>query len=92
MQAQGTPQHPQTYTSTLDVFRKTFEKDGIRGFYKGMVPTLTKVCHCDSSSRTDLFLLQAANTLISFLTSLQVVPAVSISYVVYEYSKRELGL
>ncbi|KAF9361350.1 hypothetical protein BGX34_007199 [Mortierella sp. NVP85] len=63
LQAQGTPQHPQTYTSTLDVFRKTFEKEGIRGFYKGMVPTLTKV-----------------------------VPAVSISYVVYEYSKRELGL
>ncbi|KAF9909319.1 hypothetical protein EC991_008830 [Linnemannia zychae] len=63
LQAQGTPQHPQTYTSTLDVFRKTYERDGIRGFYKGMVPTLTKV-----------------------------VPAVSISYVVYEYSKRELGL
>ncbi|KAG0048977.1 hypothetical protein BGZ83_006162 [Gryganskiella cystojenkinii] len=63
LQAQGTPQHPQTYTSTLDVFRKTYEKDGIRGFYKGMVPTLTKV-----------------------------VPAVSISYVVYEYSKREMGL
>ncbi|KAF9104420.1 hypothetical protein BGX27_010110 [Mortierella sp. AM989] len=63
LQAQGTPQHPQTYTSTLDVFRKTYQKDGIRGFYKGMVPTLTKV-----------------------------VPAVSISYVVYEYSKRELGL
>ncbi|KAF9085679.1 hypothetical protein BGX23_009456, partial [Mortierella sp. AD031] len=63
LQAQGTPQHPQTYTSTLDVFRKTYEHDGLRGFYKGMVPTLTKV-----------------------------VPAVSISYVVYEYSKRELGL
>ncbi|KAF8944057.1 hypothetical protein BGZ47_004720 [Haplosporangium gracile] len=63
LQAQGTPQHPQTYTSTLDVFRKTYESDGLRGFYKGMVPTLTKV-----------------------------VPAVSISYVVYEYSKRELGL
>jgi len=43
LQAQGTPQHPQTYTSTLDVFTKTFEKEGIRGFYKGMVPTLTKV-------------------------------------------------
>ncbi|KAG0359519.1 hypothetical protein BGX24_005763, partial [Mortierella sp. AD032] len=43
LQAQGTPQHPQTYTSTLDVFRKTYELDGIRGFYKGMVPTLTKV-------------------------------------------------
>ncbi|KAI1299940.1 hypothetical protein EDD11_006342 [Mortierella claussenii] len=63
LQAQGTPHHPQTYTSTLDVFRKTYEKEGIRGFYKGMIPTLTKV-----------------------------VPAVSISYVVYEYSKRELGL
>ncbi|KAI7818587.1 mitochondrial carrier domain-containing protein [Gamsiella multidivaricata] len=63
LQAQGTPHHPQTYTSTLDVFRKTYEQEGLRGFYKGMVPTLTKV-----------------------------VPAVSISYVVYEYSKRELGL
>ncbi|KAG0266808.1 hypothetical protein BG011_000860 [Mortierella polycephala] len=63
LQAQGTPHHPQTYSSTLDVFKKTFEQEGIRGFYKGMVPTLTKV-----------------------------VPAVSISYVVYEYSKRELGL
>ncbi|KAF9998470.1 hypothetical protein BGZ80_004216 [Entomortierella chlamydospora] len=63
LQAQGTPHHPQTYTSTLDVFRKTYAKEGVRGFYKGMVPTLTKV-----------------------------VPAVSISYVVYEYSKRELGL
>ncbi|KAG0257622.1 hypothetical protein DFQ27_005036 [Actinomortierella ambigua] len=63
LQAQGTPQHPQTYSSTLDVFRKTYQQDGIRGFYKGMVPTLTKV-----------------------------VPAVSISYVVYEYSKQKLGL
>lgn len=48
LQAQGTPQHPQTYTSTLDVFRKTYERDGIRGFYKGMVPTLTKVLFLES--------------------------------------------
>ncbi|ORX88868.1 mitochondrial carrier [Basidiobolus meristosporus CBS 931.73] len=63
LQAQGTPGHPHTYTGAFDVIRTTYERETIRGFYKGLVPTLTKV-----------------------------VPAVSISYVVYEACKRNLGL
>jgi solute carrier family 25 phosphate transporter 23/24/25/41 len=42
---------------------KTYERDGWRGFYRGLFPTLAKV-----------------------------VPAVSISYVVYEHTKRKLGV
>ncbi|KAG6866466.1 hypothetical protein C0991_003984 [Blastosporella zonata] len=47
------------YTGVMDVAVKTFERDGWRGFYRGLFPTLAKV-----------------------------VPAVSISYVVYEHTKR----
>ncbi|KAI8975124.1 mitochondrial carrier domain-containing protein [Mycotypha africana] len=63
LQAQGTPGHPYVYTSALDAAKKTFHADGIRGFYKGLGPTLFKV-----------------------------VPSVSISYAVYEFSKRSLGI
>ncbi|KAL4923985.1 calcium-binding mitochondrial carrier protein [Aspergillus undulatus] len=63
MQAQGTVLHPTTYTSVMDVARKTVQSEGVRGFYKGLTPNLLKVA-----------------------------PAVSISYVVYENSKRMLGL
>jgi solute carrier family 25 phosphate transporter 23/24/25/41 len=62
LQAQGTPGHPTVYTGALDVVRKTFAREGIRGFYKGLVPTLVKV-----------------------------VPAVGISYTVYEKSKAWLN-
>ncbi|KAK9765412.1 hypothetical protein K7432_006275 [Basidiobolus ranarum] len=63
LQAQGTPGHPRTYTGAFDVIRTTYKSETIRGFYKGLIPTLTKV-----------------------------VPAVSISYVVYEACKKNLGL
>ncbi|ORY00792.1 putative Mcsc-pending-prov protein [Basidiobolus meristosporus CBS 931.73] len=63
LQAQGTPGHPHTYTGAFDVIRTTYRRETIRGFYKGIIPTLTKV-----------------------------VPAVSISYVVYEACKQNLGL
>jgi solute carrier family 25 (mitochondrial phosphate transporter), member 23/24/25/41 len=63
MQASGSPGHPQRYTGPMDVAMKTWEREGWRGFYRGLVPTLAKV-----------------------------VPAVSISYVVYEHSKRRLGV
>jgi solute carrier family 25 phosphate transporter 23/24/25/41 len=43
LQAQGTPAHPYTYTSAWDVARKTYRADGVRGFYKGLGPTLFKV-------------------------------------------------
>ncbi|KAJ6598997.1 mitochondrial carrier [Mycena vulgaris] len=63
LQASGSTGHPQKYTGVWDVANKTWERDGWRGFYRGLFPTLAKV-----------------------------VPAVSISYVVYEHSKRRLGV
>ncbi|KAI8373663.1 mitochondrial carrier domain-containing protein [Blakeslea trispora] len=63
LQAQGTPAHPYKYTSAWDAAKKTYRADGVRGFYKGLGPTLFKV-----------------------------VPSVSISYAVYEFSKRSLGI
>ncbi|KAI7907974.1 mitochondrial carrier domain-containing protein [Cokeromyces recurvatus] len=63
LQAQGTPAHPYRYTSAWDVARKTYRSSGIRGFYKGLGPTLIKV-----------------------------VPSISISYAVYELSKKSLGI
>lgn len=43
LQAQGTPNHPYRYTSAWDVARKTYRADGVKGFYKGLGPTLFKV-------------------------------------------------
>jgi solute carrier family 25 phosphate transporter 23/24/25/41 len=63
LQASGSPGHPQRYNGVLDVAMKTWERDGWKGFYRGLFPTLAKV-----------------------------IPSVSISYVVYEYSKRMLGV
>ncbi|KAF9009005.1 mitochondrial carrier domain-containing protein [Cyathus striatus] len=63
LQASGSTGHPERYTGVRDVITKTWERDGWRGFYRGLFPTLAKV-----------------------------VPAVSISYVVYEHSKRKLGV
>ncbi|KAH7920164.1 mitochondrial carrier [Leucogyrophana mollusca] len=63
LQASGSSGHPQRYTGVLDVAVKTYQRDGWRGFYRGLFPTLAKV-----------------------------VPSVSISYLVYEHSKRRLGV
>ncbi|CAK5262696.1 unnamed protein product [Mycena citricolor] len=63
LQASGSSGHPQTYTGPMDVVYKTWEHEGWRGFYRGLLPSLAKV-----------------------------VPAVSISYVVYEHSKKRLGV
>ncbi|KAI9476324.1 MAG: mitochondrial carrier domain-containing protein [Benjaminiella poitrasii] len=61
LQAQGTKGHPRLYKSPWDAVQVTFAEEGVKGFYKGLGPTLLKV-----------------------------VPAVSISYVTYEWSKRKL--
>ncbi|EPT03749.1 hypothetical protein FOMPIDRAFT_149969 [Fomitopsis schrenkii] len=63
LQASGSSGHPQRYTGIMDVAQTTYARDGWRGFYRGLLPTLAKV-----------------------------VPAVSISYVVYESTKRKLGV
>ncbi|KAH9006979.1 mitochondrial carrier [Lactarius hatsudake] len=63
LQASGSSGHPERYSGIGDVVVKTYRRDGWRGFYRGLVPTLAKV-----------------------------VPSVSISYLVYEQSKRKLGV
>lgn len=63
LQASGSSGHPERYSGIGDVITKTYRRDGWRGFYRGLVPTLAKV-----------------------------VPSVSISYLVYEQSKRKLGV
>lgn len=65
------------YTGVWDVAKKTYASDGIRGFYRGLLPSLAKVCSEEFSCQ----LLP--------LTLYKVVPAVSISYVVYEQTKKQ---
>lgn len=43
LQASGSSGHPQRYTGVMDVVFKTWERDGWRGFYRGLFPTLAKV-------------------------------------------------
>ena len=43
LQASGSSGHPERYTGIADVVRKTYARDGWRGFYRGLVPTLAKV-------------------------------------------------
>ncbi|TIB67582.1 hypothetical protein E3P77_01440 [Wallemia ichthyophaga] len=43
LQASGTPAHPQSYTGFVDVLNKTYSNEGLRGFYRGLIPTLAKV-------------------------------------------------
>nr|GEX53370.1 calcium-binding mitochondrial carrier protein SCaMC-2-B-like [Tanacetum cinerariifolium] len=62
MQAQ-TPGGATVYKGMSDVFMKTYQKEGVRGFYKGLLPNLLKV-----------------------------VPAASITYLVYEAMKNTLDL
>lgn len=52
-----------TYGKMSDVFWKTYQHEGLRGFYKGLFPNLLKV-----------------------------VPAASITYMVYEAMKKSLDL
>lgn len=62
MQAQR-PDSATAYRGMFDVFRRTLEREGYRGFYKGLFPNLLKV-----------------------------VPAASITYLVYETMKKSLNL
>jgi solute carrier family 25 phosphate transporter 23/24/25/41 len=43
LQAAGSSGHPQQYTGFRDVAMQTYHRDGWRGFYRGLVPTLSKV-------------------------------------------------
>jgi solute carrier family 25 (mitochondrial phosphate transporter), member 23/24/25/41 len=43
LQASGSPGHPQKYDGIWDVVQQTYVRDGWRGFYRGLFPTLAKV-------------------------------------------------
>ena len=43
LQASGSSGHPERYSGISDVVIKTYRRDGWRGFYRGLVPTLAKV-------------------------------------------------
>ena len=43
LQASGSSGHPQQYTGIMDVVQHTYKRDGWRGFYRGLFPTLAKV-------------------------------------------------
>ncbi|KAF4121644.1 solute carrier family 25 (mitochondrial phosphate transporter), member 23/24/25/41 [Geosmithia morbida] len=43
LQTQGTAMHSATYTGVWDVTQKTIQREGYRGFYKGLTPNLLKV-------------------------------------------------
>ena len=86
LQASGSSGHPERYSGIGDVIRKTYRRDGWRGFYRGLVPTLAKVrsSPLELSVRSAPFLMSPAFH--------QVIPSVSISYMVYEQSKRKCVL
>ncbi len=44
LQASGSSGHPERYTGVFDVATKTWAREGWRGFYRGLFPTLAKVC------------------------------------------------
>ncbi|CCK68951.1 Ca(2+)-binding ATP:ADP antiporter SAL1 KNAG_0B05190 [Huiozyma naganishii CBS 8797] len=50
LQAQGTYAHPYLYNGFRDVLQQTIKREGIPGLYKGLVPTLAKVCPAVSIS------------------------------------------
>lgn len=50
LQTQGTFAHPYHYTGFRDVFIQTIRREGYQGLYKGLVPTLAKVCPAVSIS------------------------------------------
>ncbi|CCF60144.1 hypothetical protein KAFR_0J00760 [Kazachstania africana CBS 2517] len=44
LQTQGTFAHPYKYKGFRDVMWKTIQREGYQGLYKGLIPTLAKVC------------------------------------------------
>jgi len=62
MQMTGSSEYSEKYTGMVDACRKMFAKEGIRGFFKGMIPNYLKVA-----------------------------PAMGVSFMSYEWSKKVLG-
>jgi solute carrier family 25 phosphate transporter 23/24/25/41 len=47
LQASGSSGHPERYAGMTDVILKTYQREGWKGFYRGLFPTLAKVCFGD---------------------------------------------
>lgn len=45
LQASGSSGHPQRYTGIADVAHRTWVQEGVKGFYRGLLPTLAKARH-----------------------------------------------
>lgn len=43
LQASGSSGHPQRYSGMMEVVQITYAREGWKGFYKGLLPTLAKV-------------------------------------------------
>jgi solute carrier family 25 phosphate transporter 23/24/25/41 len=43
LQASGSSGHPQAYKGFTDVLQQTIQKEGYRGLYKGLLPSILKV-------------------------------------------------
>lgn len=46
LQASGSSGHPERYANIYDAAWKTYNREGWRGFYRGLFPTLAKVSTC----------------------------------------------
>lgn len=88
--------------SLASIFSDIFRREGIRGLYRGLTPNFLKVRITNTLTLTPTplaalylcLLLVPTYTYLSSLTFLssQVAPAVSTSYVVYEYVRSALGV
>jgi solute carrier family 25 phosphate transporter 23/24/25/41 len=51
LQSQGTISHPYTYKNAWDCVKRTVSREGVRGLYKGILPSLAKVLPAASITR-----------------------------------------
>lgn len=76
LQAQGTAQHPQTYTGMWDVGMKTYNAEGFRGMFRGLTPNLLKVIPAVSIVSSTYFLRHMISCILTRLTLYAVIPCV----------------
>lgn len=70
LQASGSSGHPQKYTGIMDVVQITYARDGWRGFYRGLLPTLAKVFYLSTSFGSILMRLPGGASSVNILRSI----------------------